>query len=153
MAALLLTLGLFDHRWGMFDDTTIGLLKLGSALLAVAALLASPRLGPRALPVSAGVAAVASLGTTVALHLVSARSVGENGIPPTEPYGLTEPAALLGLLTLVVWRGKTGAGGGDSTGTDPGDRAAPARGGSEGDHRRHGVLLHPGGDGGAGVSA
>ncbi|WP_406457911.1 histidine kinase [Streptomyces sp. NBC_01622] len=106
VAALLLTLGLFDHRWGMFDDTTIGLLKLGSALLAVAALLASPRLGPRALPVSAGVAAVASLGTTVALHVVSARSVGENGIYPTEPYGLTEPAALLGLLTLVVWRGR-----------------------------------------------
>lgn len=105
VAALLLALGLFDHRWGMFDDTTIGLLKLGSALLAVAALLSSPWLGPRALPVSAGVAAVASLGTTIALHVVSARPLGENGIYPTEPYGLTEPAALLGLLTLVVWRG------------------------------------------------
>ncbi len=96
VAALLLALGLLDHRYGTFHDAAVGGLELGCALLAVAVLLLSPRLGPRALPASAGAAAVASLGTTAAFQA------------PADPYGATEPAALLGLLTLVAWRAAPG---------------------------------------------
>ncbi|MGY1455352.1 sensor histidine kinase [Streptomyces sp. SS8] len=92
MVALLLGLGLFDYGYGMFHGAAAGTPKLGCALLAVAVLLVSPRLGPRTLPASAGAAAAASLAVTAALHA------------PADPYGFTEPAALLGLLALVARR-------------------------------------------------
>ncbi|PJE96810.1 histidine kinase [Streptomyces carminius] len=97
-AAPLLGLGLLDHGYGMFHGAPAGALKLGCALLAAAALLLSPRLGPRGLPASAGVAAAASLGTTAVVR------AGQTGAAPPDPYGLTEPVALLVLLALVAWR-------------------------------------------------
>ncbi|MBB1255871.1 histidine kinase, partial [Streptomyces sp. OF3] len=94
--------GAFDR----LDAHTTGALMLGSTLLAVGALLASPRLGARGLPWAAGAAAGVSLGTTVAIHVIARLPVGAQGITPVrDPYALTEPAALLGLLTLTVWRG------------------------------------------------
>ncbi|MEE1942374.1 histidine kinase [Streptomyces sp. TRM 70361] len=97
-AVPLFGLGLLDHDYGMFHGTPAGALKLGCALLAAAALLLSPWLGPRGLPASAGAAAVVSLGTTAAVR------AGQTGATPPDPYGLTEPVALLALLALVAWR-------------------------------------------------
>ncbi|NBM15139.1 sensor histidine kinase [Streptomyces sp. GC420] len=106
-AALLLGLGLSDYSYGMFHGAAVGALKHGCALLAVAALLVSSRLGPRGLHASACAAVVASLSTTVAVHVVHAGYVlpaGPTDTAPADPYGLAEPAALLGLLTLVARR-------------------------------------------------
>ncbi|WP_461056491.1 sensor histidine kinase [Streptomyces pseudoechinosporeus] len=114
---LLLGLGLFDRTFGAFgyrvhytfgalDGSTIGPLLLGSALSAVAALLPWPRLGARGLPLAAGVAAAVSLGATIAVYVIARWPVGEDGIVVEDPYGFTEPAALLGLLLLTAWRGK-----------------------------------------------
>ncbi|MFC4501365.1 MULTISPECIES: sensor histidine kinase [Streptomyces] len=116
VVVLLLGLGLFDYAMGVFgyahnaftrlDATTTGPLTLGSALLTVAALLLWPRLGARGLPLAAGLAAVASLGITVAVHVIAGTAPGLDEFTAVEgPIGFTEPAALSGLLVLVTWRG------------------------------------------------
>ncbi|MER5435121.1 histidine kinase [Streptomyces sp. NPDC002588] len=116
VVVLLLGLGLFDCMAGAFgyshqaftrlDGTTTGPLMLVSALLAVAGLLLWPRLGARALPLTAGVVAVASLGITLAIHVIAGIAPGLDEFTTVEvSIALTEPAALSALLILMTWRG------------------------------------------------
>lgn len=117
VGVLLLCLGWFDYLIGAFgllgraftsiDAHTAGPLMVCSAMLSAAALLLWPRLGAQGLPLVTGAVAALSLGTTAFVHVIWVLSVrNENGYTPVEPpVGFTEPAALLGLLTLTAWRG------------------------------------------------
>ncbi|MFI5821355.1 sensor histidine kinase [Streptomyces rishiriensis] len=117
VGVLLLCLGGFDYLIGVFgllgqaftrvDAHTAGPLMLCSAMLSAAALLLWPRLGAQGLPLVTGAVAALSIGTTASVHVIWVLSVREeNGYTPVEtPVGFTEPAALLGLLTLTAWRG------------------------------------------------
>ncbi|MER5550925.1 histidine kinase [Streptomyces sp. NPDC002793] len=75
----------------------LGPAKLVGALLGIALVVASPRLGSRALPVACCALAVASLCLSVVLHLEM--SVGAQAL------GFAEPAALVWLLLVVARRG------------------------------------------------
>ncbi|MFE5140665.1 sensor histidine kinase [Streptomyces fagopyri] len=83
----------FDQGAGLIGPEGVGLAKLLVALFAVAGVLVSPWLGARALPVLAGLLAVASLTVSAVLHTGTGTSEGT--------LGLAEPAALLWLLLLV----------------------------------------------------
>ncbi|MFE0763447.1 sensor histidine kinase [Streptomyces smyrnaeus] len=72
--------------------------KLTGALLAVALVVASPRLGSRTLPKAACVLSVVSLCLSVWLHLEMRAS--------SQAMGFAEPAALTWLLLIVARRGQ-----------------------------------------------
>ncbi|MFI6704518.1 sensor histidine kinase [Streptomyces sp. NPDC050509] len=88
-----------DFYWlGESSLIQLGLAKLGSALLALAGVVVSPRLDGRALSVAACALAFVSLCVSVLLRVeLSVSSLA---------YGFAEPAALAALLLLVAWRGK-----------------------------------------------
>jgi signal transduction histidine kinase len=67
-------------------------------LLAIGLLVASPRLGSRALPMAACVLAVVSLCISVWLHLMLRAG--------SQAFGFAEPAALVWLLLIVARRGQ-----------------------------------------------
>ncbi|MGW0789536.1 histidine kinase [Streptomyces sp. NPDC002911] len=77
--------------------SALGPAKLGGALLAIALVVASPRLGSRALPAAGCTLAVGSLCLSVLLHLEL--SIGSQAL------GYAEPAALVWLLLVVARRG------------------------------------------------
>jgi len=95
----------FDYQaWGIdgFGSRTA---QLACALLAVAAVAGSPRLGARALPVVGALVGVTSLAVSVLLR------AGPGSSPDpvaSDAYGLAEPVALLWLLLLVPLRGRRG---------------------------------------------
>ncbi|MEU1512909.1 histidine kinase [Streptomyces sp. NPDC005811] len=116
VVVLLLALGAFDYGVGAFgrlskafdqaDAETVGPLVLISALSACAALLLWPRLGTRSLPLVTAGAAALSLATTAAVQVVAGLAHRLDSYSPVEPVvAFTEPAALLGLVTLTAWRG------------------------------------------------
>ncbi|MFD5749869.1 sensor histidine kinase [Streptomyces sp. NPDC127033] len=77
--------------------SALGPAKLGGALLGIALVVASPRLGGRALPAAGCTLAVGSLCLSVVLHLeLSAGS---------QALGFAEPAALAWLLLVIARRG------------------------------------------------
>ncbi|WP_405692688.1 sensor histidine kinase [Streptomyces sp. NBC_01185] len=80
------------------DGSALGPAKLGGALLAIALVVASPRLGSRALPAVGCTLAVVSLCLSAVLHLEM--SIGAQAL------GYAEPAALVCLLLAVARRGK-----------------------------------------------
>ncbi|MCX4722872.1 sensor histidine kinase [Streptomyces sp. NPDC090052] len=89
---------LLDWVAGFYWVVEHGPAKLVGALLGVGLVVASPRLGSRALPVAACVLAVESLCLSVWLHVEM--DVG------SQAMGFAEPAALVWLLLLVARRGK-----------------------------------------------
>ncbi|WP_330348853.1 sensor histidine kinase [Streptomyces sp. NBC_00582] len=116
VAVLLLVLGAFDYRVGAFgrlghafeqaDASTAGPLVLICGLLSCVALLLWPRLGVRGLPLVTAGAAALSLATTAAVHVVAGLAHRLDSYSPVQSVvALTEPAALLGLVTLTAWRG------------------------------------------------
>ncbi|MEU4680278.1 histidine kinase [Micromonospora sp. NPDC023737] len=88
-------LGLLDLRLGTFTHWSQGLFGLVTALVAVAAALTAPWLGPRALPGVAGAVGGAVLGSTAA----------QGQHPDGTVFAATATGALLGLLAMVAWRG------------------------------------------------
>lgn len=85
------------YRIGGPDDNVLGAAKLGGALLAIALVVASPRLGSRALPAAGCTLAVMSLCLSVLLHMEM--TVGAQAL------GYAEPAALVWILLVVARRG------------------------------------------------
>ncbi|MFG2591066.1 histidine kinase [Streptomyces sp. NPDC048438] len=85
------------YRIGDPGDNALGIAKLGGALLAIALVVASPRLGSRALPAAGCTLAVTSLCLSVLLHLEM--TVGAQAL------GYAEPAALVWILLVVARRG------------------------------------------------
>lgn len=94
-----------DRLTGLIGDRGFGLAKLLCGLLAVAAVAVSPWLGAKALPAFAGLAGVASLALSLALH-AGAASSSPDGTDSHDGFGFTEPAALLWLLLVVALRGR-----------------------------------------------
>jgi signal transduction histidine kinase len=92
---------LFDWQADLLAPEGARLAKLGVALLAVCAVLASPWLGGRTLPSVAGLIGIASLAVSVVLY------AGAGGdTDPDTALGFSEPAALLWLLLLVPVRAR-----------------------------------------------
>ncbi|MFD6274088.1 sensor histidine kinase [Streptomyces sp. NPDC060209] len=85
------------YRIGNNGASALGPAKLGGALLAIALVVASPRLGSRALPAAGCILAFVSLCLSVVLHMEM--SVG------VQALGYAEPAALVWLLLVVARRG------------------------------------------------
>ncbi|MEU0303306.1 histidine kinase [Streptomyces sp. NPDC006175] len=85
------------YRIGGPDDSALGIVKLGGALLAIALVVASPRLGSRALPAAGCALAVVSLCISVVLHVEMSVS--------SQALGYAEPAALVWILLVVARRG------------------------------------------------
>ncbi|MEU8710021.1 histidine kinase [Streptomyces sp. NPDC048565] len=99
----LLALLVLDRIGGSYQildsaPCVLGPAKMVGALLCVALVVASPRLGNRALPAAGSALAVMSLCLSVALHLGA--SVGSLAL------GAAEPAALIWILLVVARRGK-----------------------------------------------
>ncbi|MFJ8856998.1 histidine kinase [Streptomyces sp. NPDC102451] len=90
--------GDFYRIAGRHGPSPLGPAKLVGALLAIALVVASFRLGSRALPAAGCALAVVSLGLSVALHMEM--RVGAQAL------GFAEPAALVWLLVVVARRGK-----------------------------------------------
>ncbi|WP_322985407.1 sensor histidine kinase [Streptomyces sp. S584] len=86
------------YRIGLPTDLVLSSAKLTGALLAIALVVASFRLGSRALPAAGCVLAVVSLCLSVALHMEM--TVGAQAL------GFAEPAALVWLLLVAARRGK-----------------------------------------------
>ncbi|PRY39768.1 sensor histidine kinase [Umezawaea tangerina] len=90
----------FDHVYlDWFRQVPYGPFELAAAVLPALALLAAPWLGPRALPVTAGVLAV----TVVVVRVLHRTTVEADDHLP--PFSATAVLALLGLLALLSWRG------------------------------------------------
>ncbi|MEU9058909.1 histidine kinase [Streptomyces sp. NPDC048430] len=85
------------YRIGDPDDSALGTAKLAGALLAIALVVASPRLGSRALPAAGCTLAVISLCLSVLLHMEM--TIGAQAL------GYAEPAALVWILLVVARRG------------------------------------------------
>ncbi|MEU5342386.1 histidine kinase [Streptomyces sp. NPDC020766] len=86
-----------DDRFGNRSAKPVG------ALAAVVAVVGTPWLGARALPVAGALAGVTSLAVSVLLR------VGPGSAPDplaSDAYGLAEPTALLWLMLLVTLRGR-----------------------------------------------
>lgn len=98
LVGVLLGLVLLDLGAGFYWIAHHGPAKLIGALLAVGLVIASPRLGSRALPMAACALAVVSLGLSFWLHLEMRAS--------SQAMGFAEPASLVWLLLLVARRGK-----------------------------------------------
>lgn len=91
----------FDWGAGLSGTRGVELTKLLVALFAVTAVVLSPWLGARTLPVVAGLAGAASLTVSAALH------AGAGGTADADvALGFAEPAALLWLLLLVPVRAR-----------------------------------------------
>ncbi|WP_328332959.1 MULTISPECIES: sensor histidine kinase [unclassified Streptomyces] len=98
LITVLAALVLLDGFAGFYSVERHGPGKLTGALLAVGLVIASPRLGGRALPVVACALAFVSLCLSFLLHLTMWAS--------SQAMGFAEPAALVWLLLLVARRGK-----------------------------------------------
>ena len=79
-------------------DRPYAVAELGAAVVSAVVLLASPWLGPRALPIVAGLLAAATLAVR-GLH-------GSGAEERLAPFSATTACALLVLLALVAWRGR-----------------------------------------------
>ncbi|MFE4449893.1 histidine kinase [Streptomyces sp. NPDC056796] len=99
LAGLVLLDGVGGGFYSVQDHgpSPLGPAKLGCALLGVALVIASPRLGGRALPSAAGALAFVSLCLSFVLHLELSVS--------SYAMGFAEPAALVWLLLLTARRG------------------------------------------------
>ncbi|MYQ40033.1 Signal transduction histidine kinase [Streptomyces sp. LamerLS-316] len=102
LAGSLIGLVVMDWAGGDFyrigGGSVLGPAKLGVALLAIALVVVSPRLGSRALPAAGCALAVVSLSLSVLLHMEM--SVGAQAL------GFAEPAALVWLLLVAARRGR-----------------------------------------------
>ncbi|GAA3431373.1 histidine kinase [Kutzneria kofuensis] len=97
-AALLLTLGAVDYLAGTIRDDPLGVIQLGSGMLAGLVALAGPGLGPVTLPVVALLPAM----TTFAATVLTAGTADRRA-----PFAFTATVALCWLIALVAWRGRT----------------------------------------------
>jgi signal transduction histidine kinase len=96
-AALLLTLGAVDYEAGTIRDDPLGLIQLGSGLLACLVALAGPGLGRITLPLVALLPAVSTLAATVLTAMEAERR---------PPLTFAATVALCWLIALIAWRGK-----------------------------------------------
>jgi signal transduction histidine kinase len=100
VAVSLSGVGFLDYRLGFYPLSVLGMAKVGCAALACAALLASGRLGARGLTAAVMAVGLASMGVTGALL------VGQDPQSHVDALAFAEPLALLGLLIVVVQRGR-----------------------------------------------
>jgi signal transduction histidine kinase len=96
-AALLLTLGAVDYEAGTIRDDPLGLLQLGSGLLACLVALAGPGLGRITLPLVAVLPAISMVTATVLTALEPERR---------PPLTFAATVALCWLIALIAWRGQ-----------------------------------------------
>ena len=96
-AALLLTLGSVDYLAGTIRDDPLGLIQLGSGVLACLIALAGPGLGQVTLPAVALLPAATSVIGTVLTAQESTRRA---------PFAFAATVALCWLIALIAWRGR-----------------------------------------------
>ncbi|MGW1412081.1 sensor histidine kinase [Streptomyces sp. NPDC002403] len=99
VAVSLVAAGYLDYQLGFYSSFSLGMAKLGSAALACTVLFASGRLGARGLAFAVAVTGLASLSVTGALF-------SRHPDIRLDAMGFTEPLALLGLLNVIVRRGR-----------------------------------------------
>ncbi|MFC0431808.1 sensor histidine kinase [Kutzneria buriramensis] len=97
-AALLVTLGIVDYLAGTIRSDQLGMLQLGSGMLACLVALVGPALGPAMLPLVALVPA----GTSLAATFLGATSADHRA-----PLAFAATASLCWLIALIAWRART----------------------------------------------
>jgi signal transduction histidine kinase len=93
-AALLVTLGIVDYLAGTIRDDQLGLLELGSGMLACLVALVGPALGPVMLPL----VALLPAGTALAATFLGTHRA---------PLAFAATVSLCWLIALIAWRGRT----------------------------------------------